>query len=217
VAQGVLVAKLDRLTRSVRDLGWLLEPSRFGERWWLLSVADSIDTRSAAGRPVSHVLASVSQWEREAVIERTRDALDHIRSERAVLGGEALGWKRSCETDVHGRRIVTDVEEEVATVRRIAALRAQGLAMRAIAERLAEEGHATKRGGRWHPHTVARVLARAELIATCAAPARGAVIAKRGACQQRGHRDMFGRACVDAARGRGSVPRWRCRHCTRRS
>jgi hypothetical protein len=49
VAQGVLVAKLDRLTRSVRDLGWLLEPSRFGERWWLLSVADSIDTRSAAG------------------------------------------------------------------------------------------------------------------------------------------------------------------------
>jgi len=162
VAQGVLVAKLDRLTRSVRDLGWLLEPSRFGERWWLLSVADSIDTRSAAGRLVLHVLASVSQWEREAVIERTRDALDHIRSEGAVLGGEALGWTRSCETDEHGRRIVTDVAQEAATVRRIAALRAEGLALRAIAERLAEEGHATKRGGRWHPHTVARVLARVE-------------------------------------------------------
>src|SRR5262245_9972971 len=32
-AEGLLVCKLDRLTRSVRDLGWLLEPERFGGRW----------------------------------------------------------------------------------------------------------------------------------------------------------------------------------------
>jgi len=77
---GLLVAKLDRLTRSVRDLGWLLEPSRFGGRWSLLSVNDSIDTRTAAGRLVLHVLGAVSQWEREATGERTREALQHKRS-----------------------------------------------------------------------------------------------------------------------------------------
>jgi hypothetical protein len=37
----------------------------------LLSVGEQIDTRSAAGRLVLNVLASVSQWEREAVCERT--------------------------------------------------------------------------------------------------------------------------------------------------
>ena len=48
-AEGLLWAKLDRLTRSVRDLGELVE-RYFSSRWSLLSVADSIDTRSAAGR-----------------------------------------------------------------------------------------------------------------------------------------------------------------------
>jgi len=37
----------------------------------LLSVGEKIDTRSAAGRLVLNVLASVSQWDREAIGERT--------------------------------------------------------------------------------------------------------------------------------------------------
>jgi len=90
-ADGLLVAKLDRLTRSVCDLGTLVE-RYFADRFSLLSVADSIDTRSAAGRLVLNVLASVSQWEREATGERTAEALRHIRdAEGAQLGGEALG------------------------------------------------------------------------------------------------------------------------------
>ena len=36
-----------------------------------LSVGEKIDTRSAAGRLVLNVLASVSQWDREAIGERT--------------------------------------------------------------------------------------------------------------------------------------------------
>src|SRR4051812_40067194 len=71
-ASGLLVAKLDRLTRSVRDLGDLVD-RYFSHRFALLSVADAIDTRSAGGRLVLNVLASVSQWEREAIAERTRD------------------------------------------------------------------------------------------------------------------------------------------------
>ena len=59
----VIVAKLDRLTRSVRDLGDLLD--RFQRRGVaLVSVAESLDTGSAAGRLVLNVMASVSQWER---------------------------------------------------------------------------------------------------------------------------------------------------------
>jgi DNA invertase Pin-like site-specific DNA recombinase len=159
-ADGLLVAKLDRLTRSVRDLGDLVE-RYFSARFSLLSVADSIDTRSAAGRLVLNVLASVAQWEREATGERTREALAHVKAQGVRLGGEGLGWRRSAERDAAGRAGVVHVESEAATLRRIAELRAGGLTLREIAERLEAEGHRTKRGGSWHASTVAAVLRRA--------------------------------------------------------
>jgi site-specific DNA recombinase len=158
--EGLLVAKLDRLTRSVRDLAVLLEPARFGGRWQLLSVGDSIDTRSAAGRLVLNVLGSVSQWERETAGERTREALAHLRVQGAVLGGEALGWRRTCERDPHGRCMVARDDAEAMTVARIRELRSQGLSLRAIAARLRDDGHRTKRGGCWAPQTVSNVLTR---------------------------------------------------------
>jgi site-specific DNA recombinase len=77
--QTVIIAKLDRLTRSVKDLCTLLE--RFTRRGVaLVSVAESLDTGSAAGRLVLNIMTAVSQWEREAIGERTRDAMSHKRS-----------------------------------------------------------------------------------------------------------------------------------------
>ncbi len=74
----LIVAKLDRLTRSVKDLAELLE--RFERKGVaLVSVAESLDTGSAAGRLVLNITAAVSQWEREAIGERTKDALSHKR------------------------------------------------------------------------------------------------------------------------------------------
>ena len=73
-AQGLLVAKLYRMSRSVSDVATLID-SYFGDRAryqaTLLPVADQVDTRTAAGRLVLNVLAAVSQWEREAIGERT--------------------------------------------------------------------------------------------------------------------------------------------------
>ena len=158
-ADALLVVKLDRLTRSVRDLGALLDTFQAGG-WELMSVSEQVDTRTAAGRLVLNVLASIFQWEREAVGERTREALSHLRSQGVKLGGEALGWTRDDETDDDGRRLVREVRSEAATVGRILELRAEGLTLRAIAARLEAEGHRTKRGGQWHANTVRRVLAR---------------------------------------------------------
>src|SRR5260370_23748094 len=60
--QTVIIAKLDRLTRSVKDLAELLE--RFHRRGVsLASVAQSLDTGSAAGRLVINIMTAVSQWE----------------------------------------------------------------------------------------------------------------------------------------------------------
>jgi DNA invertase Pin-like site-specific DNA recombinase len=72
----LIVMKLDRLTRSVKDLGYLCEAYfSDGKPWSLLSVSDSIDTRSASGKLILNVLTSVAQWEREAISDRTKEAM----------------------------------------------------------------------------------------------------------------------------------------------
>lgn len=159
-AGGLLVTKLDRLTRNVRDLGELVE-GYFASRFALLSVSDSIDTRTAGGRLVLNVLTSVAQWEREAIGERTRDALAHLRSSGVRLGGEALGWKRRDDKDDEGRRLVERDGNELATVDMIIALRRAGRSLRDICEVLTSNGRRTKRGGRWSPKVVRAVLLRA--------------------------------------------------------
>lgn len=159
-AEGLLVVKLDRLTRSVRDLGDLVE-RYFAKRFALMSVLDSVDTRTAGGRLVLNVLASVSQWEREAGGERTREALAHVRSEGVRLGAEGMGWRRGNGRDDSGRREVHGVDEERETIDMMRELRSEGHSLRQICTTLTQRNRRTKRGGRWSPKVIASVLQRA--------------------------------------------------------
>jgi DNA invertase Pin-like site-specific DNA recombinase len=153
-ADAVLVLKLDRLTRSVRDLGALVERFFMGDRWALLSMGEQIDTRSAAGRLVLNVLASVAQWEREATGERTSLAMQHLRSAGKYTGGAApYGWAVAAD-GVHLQRH----EGEQAAVDAAVALRAQGLSLRAVGSALQERGHLPRSGGQWHAKTVQDLL-----------------------------------------------------------
>src|SRR3954451_21906452 len=83
--QAIIIAKLDRLTRSVKDLCSLLELLE-KRKVALVSVAESLDTSTAAGRLVITIMGAVSQWEREAIGERTRDALRHKRAQGQRVG-----------------------------------------------------------------------------------------------------------------------------------
>lgn len=161
VANAVLISKLDRLTRSVKDLAHLIEKYFMGDEVALISLGESVDTRTAGGRLVLHVLGSVAEWERSVVAERTREALAHLRRRGVAMGGAPLGKKYGDVVDEHGHRVVERVEEELRVVQRIHELRAAGRSLRAIATTLTTEGVKTKLGGRWHPQSVARVLRRA--------------------------------------------------------
>ncbi|KAA0571582.1 recombinase family protein [Azospirillum sp. B21] len=154
-AAALLVPKLDRLTRSVRDLGALID--RYfaeGQKAALLSVADSIDTRSAGGRLVLNVLASVSQWEREVIVERTRDTLRSMKAAGKVIARPTLGY------DVVESRLVANVNE-LALIDRIKTMHAAGTSYNAIAAKLTDEGVPTKRGGAWQATTVRGIVLRA--------------------------------------------------------
>src|ERR1039457_4410389 len=134
--QAVIIAKLGRLTRSVKDLCTLLE--RFTRRGvTLISVAESLDTGSAAGRLVLNIMAAVSQWEREAIGERTRDAMSHKRSQGQRVGNIAYG----CRLARDGVHLEADPHEQAALTE-IRQLRGQGATLRGIAAALKRsEGH----------------------------------------------------------------------------
>jgi hypothetical protein len=92
-------------------------------------------------------------------------ALQHLKANGVQLGGEALGWTRTDDTDDDGRRVVRKVSAECDTVARIMELRAEGMTLRAIADTLIAEDRPTKRGGQWHPMTVRNVLHRVQATA----------------------------------------------------
>ncbi|HEX4133309.1 MAG TPA: recombinase family protein [Bryobacteraceae bacterium] len=147
----VIVAKLDRLTRSVKDLASLLE--RFTRRGVaLVSVAESLDTSTAAGRLVLNIMVSVSQWEREAIGERTRDAMAHMKTTRQVYSPTPYGFERIGD-------VLTTAGDELRTVEQIREWHSAGWTLRAIASELNRLGIATKNGGAaWYASTIRGIL-----------------------------------------------------------
>lgn len=133
-ADALLVVKLDRLTRSVVDLGKLIETYFAPGKAALLSVSEQIDTRSAAGRLVLNILASVSQWERETIAERTRDAMRHKQSQGEYIGGGApYGFEL-----VNGDLVEDSFEQGV--IQQARELRDSGLSLAAVAKELDRRG-----------------------------------------------------------------------------
>jgi DNA invertase Pin-like site-specific DNA recombinase len=148
----VIVAKLDRLTRSVKDLCGLLE--LFEKRGVaLISVAVSLDTGSAAGRLVITIMAAVSQWEREAIGERTRDAMRYKRSNGERVGNIAYGYRLGAD----GKQLEPDPGEQ-AVLSAIGGLRAKRFTLRGIAAELNARGWRTRRATVWRLEHVARIL-----------------------------------------------------------
>jgi DNA invertase Pin-like site-specific DNA recombinase len=121
----------------------------------LISVAESLDTGSAAGRLVLNIMTAVSQWEREAIGERTRDALSHKRSNSERVGNIQFGYRLGTD----GKHIEPDPAEQ-ATLSEIRRLRSQGATLRGIAATLNHKTLRTRSGTPWRLESVARVVSR---------------------------------------------------------
>lgn len=135
-ASCVVVTGLDRLSRSVAELGTIVQWLERNEVR-LVAVDLGLDTSSSAGRATARALASVAGWERERLSERTRKGLAAARSKRHANSESKPGgdWP--------------DIRK------RIAAMRADGMTLQAIADVLNKEGVPTPRGGtEWRPSSV---------------------------------------------------------------
>ena len=158
-ASALLVAKLDRLTRSVKDLGTLVEDYFSSDKITLLSVADSIDTRTAAGRLVLNVLGSVAQWERETIGERTAEALAHKREQGQRTSLHAPYGFQIAED---GKTLLAD-ENEQALLCSIREARNMGLSQRAIVADLGQQGFTTRKGTALSLMQVQRIMQQAQI------------------------------------------------------
>jgi len=137
----LVVAKLDRLSRSLMDFAALMERAR-RKGWSLVALDLGVDTTTPAGEMLGNILASFAQYERRIIGQRTKDALAEKRRQ-----GVRLGRPR-------------DIADEV--VARILAERSLGLSLARIADNLNQDGVTTARGGqRWYDSTVRAVLAYA--------------------------------------------------------
>ena len=154
-ADALIVMKLDRLTRSVVDLGTLLADYFGPQGAGLLSVSEQVDTRTSGGRLVLSVLTSVAQWEREAIGERTSTAMQHKAAAGEFCGGRV---PYGSQLAVDGETL-TDHAGEQATIVRARELAAGGLSLRKVAAQLDAEGHKARNGGTFAASQVQRMVA----------------------------------------------------------
>ncbi len=166
-ASGVVVAKIDRLTRDLGDWQDLLRryfSMKAGMR--LYSVSDAVDTASAKGRFLLNLHVALAQLERETTVERTQEVLDFKRAKGDRTGGIPFGFDLDEDgpRNKRGRpiRLVENPSEQT-SVRWIQLWKFEGKSLRAIAERLNTLGVPTKTGrGVWTHSAVSKILARAE-------------------------------------------------------
>lgn len=137
-AEALVVAKLDRLSRSMLDFAAVMERSRL-QGWAVVALDVNVDTTTPSGELIAGVMAQFAHYERRLIGQRTKDALAVKRSQGVRLGRPP---------------VLTD-----STRSKIAALRASGLTFQGIADRLNTWGTPTAQGGaRWYPSTVRTVL-----------------------------------------------------------
>jgi DNA invertase Pin-like site-specific DNA recombinase len=116
-------------------------------------VAESLDTSSAAGRLVITIMGAVSQWEREAIGERTRDALGHKKKNNERVGNIEFGYRLAAD----GKHLEPDPGEQ-AVVSEIGRLRKRGGTLRGIAATLNGRALRTRRGTAWRHEHIARII-----------------------------------------------------------
>jgi site-specific DNA recombinase len=150
----VVVYKLDRLSRRVRDTLSVLDLiEKKGVAFH--SITERIDTKSAMGKFFLNIMASMNQWERDTISERTRDALRHKIDIGERAGQLPYGWTIA----VDGKTLLENPREQEA-IRLIQKLHGKGYTLRAICADLTREGYEST-GKTWHPQTVKNILRKA--------------------------------------------------------
>ncbi len=153
---GIVVTKLDRLTRCMRDLVYLTDFTD-KHQMALVSIQEAVDTGTATGKLFRAIVTSISEWERGVIGERTREALAYKRRNGERIGTIPYGFALAKD-----RKHLVPVPAEEKVLAQIAKARKRGKSYERIADDLNADCIPTKSGGRWYPATVRSVWLTAQ-------------------------------------------------------
>jgi DNA invertase Pin-like site-specific DNA recombinase len=161
-AQGLVVRELDRLHRDM-----IVQENILADLWRIRPEVEVFSTKDGEAqncrrddpddpsrRMIRQILGSVAEYVKAQTVARLKAG-----KRRKAQAGGFIGGQPAYGTRSEGKELVPD-PAELETVARIMELHAAGASLRGIARTLAEEGRPSKRGGRWHPQSVALVIAR---------------------------------------------------------
>ncbi len=142
----LLIAKLDRLARSVAFIANLMEAG---------TEFVAVDNPHAS-RLMLHMLAAFSEHERQLIRERTKAALAAAKARGVRLG--ANGTVLAARHRADATQFAFQVQENV-----VSAIGSGACTTREIADHLNFSGLPSRQGGHWHPSSVSRVLRRLQI------------------------------------------------------
>lgn len=156
-ATAILVVKLDRLTRSLRDLLWLLDKL---DQWdaGVISLGETFDTQTAAGRAMVQMIGVFAEWE----LATTRERTAHVRA-RKQENGEHVGGKapigyRVAKNEKGVSILVPDDRERQAMKMARELRQRMGCSLQGVADAFNEEGLQRRNGRPWTRQAVARLV-----------------------------------------------------------
>lgn len=153
---GLVIARLDRLTRNIRVLNTLINEMCLNNGKALVSIEEGLDSSNACGALALNIIDIVTKWDTKRISDRTREIIARKRARGERVGHAPFGYTYK------NKRLVA-VEDELETVRLICEKRDQGLSYHKIARFLNEKGIASKRGGIWYAETVKTVYHNATM------------------------------------------------------
>jgi site-specific DNA recombinase len=144
---GVVVYKLDRIARNLKDLLNLHDDEFVPRNCAMISIKEQISTDSPMGRLFFQMIGGFAEFERSVITERMMDGINNkAKTGQHATGRIALGYKK---TIVNGKKAITVDETEAEIVTLIFKLREESfMTFQQIADYLNNHEYRPKR---WSP------------------------------------------------------------------